>query len=333
MKVDLTLACGLYDRTLALQNGSVAPEGIDLNYLEMGPGELFRRLARHAEFDVSEMSLSTYCIMCAQGDQRLVAIPVFPSRRFRHSDIYVNTNAGIKGPKELVGKRMGAMEYQQTAAVWTRGVLQEEYGVQADQIEWYFGGYDEPVKYTERIPVALPSNVRTTVISDQQCLDRMLESGEIDALMGAASPKSFRQGFPRVARLFPDYKEVEADYYRRTGIFPIMHTVVVKREIYEEMPWVAMSLYKGFVQAKAAATRRLREVGTLFTGLPWLMVHLEELDELMGADPFAYGLENNRHTLETFLRYILEQGLVSRPLTVDELFAPETHHALQLAGA
>ena len=333
MKLNLTLACGMYDRTVALQIGTVAPEGINLNYLEMRPGEIFRRQARHAEFDVSEMSLATYSILCSQGDRRLVGIPVFPSRRFRHSDIFINAEAGIREPKDLAGKRMGAMEYQQTAAVWIRGILQDDYGVSADQMEWYFGGYDEPMDYTSRIPVTLPPTVHTTIISNQQSLDQMLERGEIDALIGPVAPKSFKQGSPHVARLFPDYRAVEIDYYRRSGIFPIMHTVVIKREVYEQAPWVAVSLYKAFEKAKAMALSRAWDVGTLFYSLPWLKAHLEELDALMGSDPFVYGLEENRSLLETFLRYPVEQGLASRPLTPDELFAPETHHGTELPAA
>ena len=179
MKLSLTLACGEYDRTLALQNRSVSPEGIELNYLPMSPGELFRRQARHAEFDIAEFSLSTLSHLTDEGDRRLVAIPVFPCRKFRHSEIYVNENAGIREPKDLVGKRMGGMEYQQTAAVWQRAMLQHDYGVSPDQMEWYFGAYDIPGTYSERVPLELPSNIRTKTISDQQCLNQMLDNGEI----------------------------------------------------------------------------------------------------------------------------------------------------------
>ncbi|MEE9568701.1 MAG: ABC transporter substrate-binding protein [Candidatus Binatia bacterium] len=335
MKLNLTLACGLYDRTIALQNGSVSPEGIDLNYLMLGNSltvsfvELFRRQARYAEFDVSEFSLSTYTILHAKGDRRMVAIPVFLCRKFRHADIYINKNAGIHEPKDLAGKRVGAMEYQQTAAVWIRGILEGDYGVQPSQIEWHFGGYNEPETYSERIPVTLPPNVRAKTISNQQCLDQMLECGEIDALIGAIPPRSLQAGSPNVARLFPNYQEVELDYYRRSDIFPIMHTVVIKREIYEKAPWVAMSLYKAFARSKAAGLRRLQFGGAPFCTLPWLGMHLEELRAQMGSDPFAYGVEENRHVLETFLRYSHDQGMISNPLTVDELFAPETHHGVE----
>lgn len=330
MKLSLTYVGGLYDRTIALQNGSVSPEGIDLNFIMMRAGEFQRRQARYAEFDASEFSLSTYTILRARGDRRLVAIPVFPSRRFRHSDIYINTGVGIRKPKDLAGKRVGAMQYQQTAAVWIRGMLEHDYGVRADQIEWYFGGYNEPTAYTDRIPITLPHNIRVKTISNQQCLDKMLEHGEIDALIGAYPPRSFQAASPNVARLFPNYQDVELDYYDRSRIFPIMHTVVIKREIYERAPWVAVSLYKAFVEAKVVGMNHLefKFGGALFCALPWLWLHLEQLRAQMGSDPFAYGLEENRRVLETFLEYSYEQGLISHRFTVDELFVPETHQGV-----
>jgi len=324
MKLNLTLACGLYDRTMALQTGSVSPEGINLNYLIMNnPGELFKRQARYAEFDVSEFSLSTHAILHTRDDRRMVGIPVFPSRRFRHSDIYVNTSAGIREPKDLVGKKVGTMSFQLTAAVWIRGILEHDYGVRGDQIEWYFGGYNEPMNYTERIPIKLPPNVRTKNVSDRS-LDQMLESGEISALIGAFPPRCFQSESTKVARLFPNYQEVELDYYRRTGIFPIMHMIVIKREIYEKSPWVAVSLCKAFARAKAVGLRRLEYTASLFCSLPWLGLHLQESRKQMGRDPFPYGIEENRQGLETLLEYSYEQGLISQRLKLEELFAPET---------
>ena len=326
MKLRLTFACNLYDRTVALRDGSVAPQGIELNYMVMNVGEIFRRQARHAEFDVSEMSLSTYGILHAQGDRRMIAIPVFPSRKFRHSEIFINTGAGISEPKDLIGKRMGSSEYQQTAGVWQRGHLQHEYGVRPDQVEWYFGPVDAPnPSFSERIPIKLPENVRTRVIAGDQWLDQMLDSGEIDAAMWASEAPAFRRGSPNVARLFPNFQEVEADYFKRTGIFPVMHTVVIKREIYDRAPWVAISLYEAFVKAKAEALKRQHDMGALFSMMPWIRNHMLEQEAVMGEDPFAYGLERNRKMLETFFQYSFEQGLVSRPPTPEELFAPETH--------
>ena len=327
MTLNLTLACDLYDRTFALQIGAVTPDGINLNYLKMGVGELFERQGRHAEFDVAEMSLSTYSILTGQGDHRMVAIPIFPSRVFRHSCIFVNTGAGIREPKDLVGKRMGCPDYQQTASVWIRGHLQHEYGVGPEQTEWFFGGMNEPEDYAPRIPVNLPADVKTNVISNQQSLDQMLERGEIDAMMSPGVPRSVIRGAPTVARLFPNYQEVEANYYRRTGIFEIMHTVVIKQTVYDDAPWVAMSMYKAFVEAKAYAMAEIKRApGSLFCALPWLEVHLREVEELMGNDPFPYGLgEQNRMVVATLEQYAHEQGLTPRQLTVEELFAPETH--------
>ena len=259
MKLNLTVAVGPYDRVMALQDGSVVPEGIDVNFVpQPNVGELFRRQARHAEFDVAEFSLSTYTILHGQGDRRMIAIPVFPSKVFRHGHILVNANAGIEEPKDLIGKRFGAAEYQQTAAIWQRAFLQHDYGVQASQSEWYFGMLNQPGPYAERIPVDLPADIRTHLIPEDKCLDGMLESGEIDALMAAGAPHSFLRHSPNVRRLFPDHKAVEADYYRRTGIFPIMHTLVIKREIYERAPWVARSLYDAFDKATAVCDRILR---------------------------------------------------------------------------
>jgi 4,5-dihydroxyphthalate decarboxylase len=323
MRLQLTLACGLYDRTVALQNGTVSPEGIELNFLAMGPGELFRRQARHAEFDVSEFPLSTFAILTARGDQRMVAIPVFPSRRFRHADIYINTHAGIGRPEDLKGKRFGTMEYQQTASVWNRGMLQHQHGVSDRDVEWYFGGYNAPENYTERIPIKLPDGVRSVTIPNTTSLDQMLDSGEIDALMGASQPKSFARRSPNVARLFPNNQEVEAEYFRQTGIYPIMHLVTIKRAIYERSPWVAANLYLAFEKAKTVGLERLHETGTLFASLPWQVQHLEDLHELMGDDPFAYGIERNHALLETFLQYCHEQGMTDRRVKVSELFVPE----------
>ena len=334
MKLKLTYAGGLYDRTVALQNGSVSAEGIDLNFVMMHAGEFQRRQARNAEFDASEFSLSTYTILLSQGDRRLIGIPVFPSRRFRHSDIYINTKSRIRQPQDLAGKRVGAMEYQQTAGVWIRGILEDQYGVGAEQIEWYFGGYHEPKNYTERVPVALPSNVRTVTISNRQSLDEMLDRGEIDALMGATPPPSFRNRSPNVGRLFPNYKDVELAYFKQTGIFPIMHMVALKREIYEKNPWVAASLYKAFVRAKIQGMRHMEfhYGGGLFCSLPWLWSHLEETREQIGADPFMYGVEENRSVLEAFLRYSFRQGMITQQLAVEDLFAPETYRGVELAG-
>ena len=329
MKLPITLACGLYDRTFGLRDGSVPVEGVELNFLPMMPVETFRRQARHAEFDASEFSLSTYMILHSRGDRRFIGMPVFPSRRFRHEHVWINTNAGIRSPEDLAGKRVGVEEFLQTAALWIRGFLQDDYGVRAEDIEWHFGGYNEPVPdFRPRIALELPEKVRATVIPGDDSIDAMLARGDLDVAFPKL-PMSFRQGVPEVARLFPNFREVELDYYKRTGIFPIMHVVVVRREIYEKHPWVMQALYKAFVQAKEQAMRRLTTSPPLPVTLPWLTHHIEETTRAMGADYWSYGLAENRHVLETAAKYGWEQGLLEKPIDrIDDLFAPETHNGV-----
>jgi 4,5-dihydroxyphthalate decarboxylase len=326
MKLPITLACGLYDRTYGLHDGSVPVEGVELNFLPMMPVETFRRQGRHAEFDASEFSLSTFLVLHARGDRRFVGIPVFPSRRFRHEHVWINTRAGIRSPSELKGKRIGVQEFVQTAALWIRGFLEHDYGVRTRDVEWFLGGYNAPdPHFKPRIQLDLPGDIRAHTIPGDQCIDAMLERGELDAVLPAV-PASFVRRSPNVARLFPDFRSVEEDYYRRTSIFPIMHVVVVKREVYEKHPWVMQALYKGFVKAKELAMRRLVYSPPLHATLPWLTDHIEATRKVMGDDYWSYGLEHNRHVLEAAAQYAWEQGLLARRIkNIDELFAPETH--------
>jgi len=325
MKLAITLACGLYDRTYGLHDGSVPVEGVALNFLPMMPVETFRRQGRHAEFDASEFSLSTFLVLHARGDQRFVGIPVYPSRRFRHEHVWINTRAGIRSPADLKGKRVGVQEYVQTAALWIRGFLQNDYGVRTQDLDWHFGGYNEPdPTFKPRIELPIPKDVRTRVIPGDQSIDAMLERGELDAVLPAL-PASFRRGSPNVARLFPDFRAAEEDYFKRTRIFPIMHVVVVKREVYERHPWVAQALYKAFVKAKELAVRRLTTSPPLHATLPWLTDHIEHTQRVMGTDYWSYGLAENRHVLETAAQHAWEQGLLEKKIErIDELFAPET---------
>ena len=326
MKLPMTLACGLYDRTFGLRDGTVPVEGVDLNFLPMMPVETFRRQGRHGEFDASEFSLSTFMVLHARGDRRFVGIPVYPSRRFRHEHVWISTRAGIRSPSDLKGKRVGVQEYVQTAALWIRGFLEHDYGVRTQDVEWFFGGYNEPdPHFKPRIELELPREVKARVIPPDQCIDGMLERGDLDAVLPAV-PASFRRGSPNVVRLFHDFRTVEQDYFSRTRIFPIMHVVVVKREIYERHPWVMQSLYKGFVKAKDLAVRRLTTSPPLHATLPWLTAELESTRSIMGQDFWSYGLEENRHVLETAATYAWEQGLLAKPIDrIDDLFAPETH--------
>jgi 4,5-dihydroxyphthalate decarboxylase len=321
-RLRLALACWDYDRTRALADGSVRPEGIDLNYLALPVEETFFRMLRQREFDVAEMSLSSYAVTLARDDPPFVAIPVFPSRYFRHSCIFVSTRSAIREPKDLVGRRIGTPEYQMTAPVWIRGILADEYGVAHTAAEYWTGGEEHPGR-DEKIALDLPPDVRVRRIGPGRTLAALLADGEIDALYTARAPSTFVTRPDAVRRLFEDYAAVERDYYRRTRIFPIMHTVVIRREVYEANRWIAQTLTKAFVEAQRRAYRELEETAALKTMLPWLTSHVEETRREMGADWWPYGLAPNRHVLDTFLRYHHEQGLSRRRLAPEALFAPE----------
>lgn len=323
-KLGLTYGGYIYlDRTRALQSGQVQPEGVDLNFETVGISELFRRMAQHAEFDVAEMSLSTYMLMLGQGDDRLIGIPVFLSRAFRHSRVFVNSHAGIDQPRDLKGKRVGTPEYQMTAGLWIRGFLQDDYGVNASDMTWFQGGSDEAV-YAERRHHDAPPGVELGHIPADRTLSGMLDSGELDALITAIDPKPFQDGSPNVRRLFEDPWETEREYYERTNIFPIMHLVVIKRKIYESNRWLAVSLLNAFIEAKRLGMDRLRLTGALPVALPWLAADIEELDRMFDGDAFPYGYAQNRRTVDTAASYSYEQGLTPRRFQPEELFAVET---------
>ncbi len=321
-KLRLSFGCWNYDRTRALMDGRVQADGIDLNYLNMPVEETFFRMLRHKEFEVAEMSLSSYTVSLFSEARPFIAIPIFPSRFFRHSCIYVNAASGIKEPKDLIGKRIGNPEYQMTAPAWIRGILQDEYDVPVDSVTYFTGGEEEPGR-PEKLKLNLPPNIKVERIGPQQTLSAMLANGEIDALYTARMPSSFLNGGGKVKRLFGSYVDIEKAYYRKTKIFPIMHTVVIRRDVYEQNRWVAQSLYKAFCEAQAETYKDLYETAALKAMLPWLTAHVEEARAEMGEDFWPYGLEKNYATLDTFLRYSFEQGLSKRKLNPQDLFAPE----------
>jgi 4,5-dihydroxyphthalate decarboxylase len=321
-RLSLTLACWDYDRTRALADGTVTPDGIDLNYLTLPVEETFFRMLRYREFDAAEMSLSSYAVSLMQDDPPFIAIPVFPSRFFRHSCIFVSVKSGISEPQQLAGKRIGAPEYQMTAPVWIRGILQDEYGIAPADAEYYTGGEEEPGR-DEKLVLALPAKFKVKRIGAQQTLAAMLAEGSIDALHTARTPSTYHARPGTVRRLFENYVDVERAYFRKTRIFPIMHTVVLRRDLYRARPWIAQTLQKAFVLAQRKTYDDLAITAALKTMLPWQIAHVEELRRELGDDWWAYGLEPNRHVLDTFLRYHHEQGLSRRRLTPDELFAPE----------
>lgn len=328
-KLRLTLACWNYDRTRGLADGRIVPDGVDLNYLSLPLEEIFFRMLRHHEFEAAELSLSSYTLSLSRENPPFIAIPVFISRYFRHSCIYVHSGAGIREPKDLAGKRIGSPEYQMTAPVWIRGIMSDEYGVPVASATYYTGGEEQPGR-PEKIPLSLPPQIRTQSIPGDKTLSKMLETGEIDALYTARAPSTFGRS-DKVLRLFPDYAAVERQYYAKTKIFPIMHVIVVRRDVVRENPWVIQSLYKAFVEAQRMVYEDLRETAALKYMLPWVHSQLEETERIMGGRDFwPYGLEPNRHVLTTFLRYHFEQGLSKRQLDPAELFAPESLESFKI---
>lgn len=323
MAIRITLACGDYDRTRALRDGRVVPEGVELNYIPLLPEEIFYRQLRFREFEVSEMSMANYMILQSRGDNPFVAIPIFPSRYFRHGFVWVNAASGIERAEDLRGKRMGAPEYHMTATLWIRGFLEDDYGVRPADMHWFEGGENEPGR-PSRLDVAAPRGVSIEHIGNARTLNDMLVAGEIDALMAARYPTAWIEGNPAVRRLFPNYGEVERDYYRRTHNFPIMHCVALRRDVHEAHPWLAVSLYKAFQQAKAICLAEMWETGALPLALPWLLEHLDQARATVGPDFWPYGFEASRHDVEALARYANSQGLTERPITAEELFAPST---------
>jgi len=322
-KIHLTLACWEYDRTRPLQEGKVQVEGVDLTYLPLHVEETFWRMLRYQDFDAAELSMNSYLMSRDKGSPRFIAIPVFPSRFFRHSFIFINTDAGIREPKDLIGKRVGVPEYQITAAVWIRGLLQHEYDVPPSKMKWFTGGAEDPGR-EEKIRPDLPKEIEIQWIGPDRTLSAMLERGELDALICAHIPSPFLRRSPKVKRLFPNFHELEMDYYRRTKIFPIMHTIALREEFYEKNPWVAQSLCKAFSEAKSICEETMYKYSALKYMVAWSVAAMEEERELFGDDLWPYGLKSNTHILETLVQYSYEQGLIKKQLDVKSLFAPNT---------
>jgi len=321
---NLTFACGDYDRTRALEDGSIRPDGIDLTYLRLPVEETFFRMLRHREFDVAEMSLSTYVATLDTDPRPFVALPVFTSRMFRHGAVYVNADSGIRTPADLRGKRVGSPEFQLTAGVWVRGILAEHHGVPVDSVTYYTGGQETPGRIEKG---AVETDLDIRPIPPGATLSQMLADGDLDALQTPRVPSPFSAGDRRVRRLFDDVVTVERDYYAATGIFPIMHVVVLRSDVYERHRWMAQSLYKACVAARDDAYRRVYDSSALRFMEPWLIQHIEQSRELLGNDFWSYGLSSNEKVLDVFLRYHHEQGLSRQRYEPADLFAPETAEA------
>lgn len=322
-KVPITIASWNYDRVQPIIDGRVQVEGCDVNYIALRPEETFHRAYFNREFDVSEIGFSAYVISVARHEPSYVAVPVFLSRLFRHSAIYVRSDRGIAHPKDLVGKRVGVPEYQMTAAMWARGMLQDVYGVRPEQIQWRQGGLESPGR-KDKFAMNLPPGFPLQPVGANQTLSSMLRNGELDAVLSAEPPSCYADGSVAVTRLFEDYETQEREYFRGAGIFPIMHALGIRSDVHERHPWLASSLFKAFSEAKAIAIQDLEEVVALKTTLPWAASHLRSTRVLMGHDFWPYGVEPNRKTLEALARYSFEQGLSVRRVEVEEMFAAST---------
>jgi 4,5-dihydroxyphthalate decarboxylase len=318
-RLPITIASWDYDRVRALCDGRVRVEGCDVNYLTMPVEECFERAYFHGEFEVAEIGFSPYLIALSRGSSPYVAVPAFLSRMFRHSAVYIRTDRGIDASADLRGRRIGVPEYQMSAVMWFRGWLQDEFGIAAKDINWVQAGLEVPGR-RDKFPLNLPAGF-PLVSTSEDTLAAMLAQGRLDAVISARQPSCFVDGHPQVRRLFPDYRAAERDYFRRTGIFPIMHAVGIRRDVIEQHKWLAASVYKAFVQAKRLADAELAETTALKIGLPWLVAEYEATRAVMGADFWSYGVDANRAVLSTMARYSDEQGLATRLLTVEEMFA------------
>jgi len=320
-KLQISMGCCDYDRTRSLFDGRVTIEGCDLAAVNIEPEEAFHRAFSFQEFDISEISLSSHTMMTSRGQNAYVGVPAFVSRLFRHSGVYIRTDRGIDKPQDLAGKTIGLPEYQITANVWIRGILQDDFGVKPSSIHWRRGGLEDAGRL-ERAPLKLPADIDLQQVADGKTLSGMLEAGEIDGMISARAPSCFERGAPNVARLFPDYRSTEEDYFRRTRIFPTMHVIGIRKSLVEKHPWLPVSVFKAFIKAREQSLYELGQIGHLFLSLPWAVAEFHKAKALMGEDYWSYGVEPNRHVLETFTRYHFDQGLSARKVEPDELFAP-----------
>lgn len=325
-KLQLSVAVGDYDRMRPLVDGAVQIDGVDPQFMLLEPEEIFFRAFRHADFDITELSLSSYSVKTAAGDSPYIGVPVFPSRAFRHTSIYVRTDR-IKAPADLRGKRIGVPEYQLTANVWARLVLEDDFGVKPSDVTWLRGGYEQPGR-VEKITVKLPPDVRLENVPEGATISGMLDTGELDAVIGPRAPSCFDRGHPHVGYLFPDPQAAGAEWFRRTRLFPIMHLLGIRKSLAEKHPWLPAAVYKAFEQSKAVALHKLGDTSATKVTLPFVEEQLRAARALMGEDFWPYGLAPNHHVLERFLQRHHAEGLSSRLLRPEELFHPaslETH--------
>jgi 4,5-dihydroxyphthalate decarboxylase len=327
-KLELSVAVGDYDRTRALIDGSVAIDGVDPIFMTLVPEEIFFRAFRAAEFDICELSLSSYTVKTAQNNSPYIAVPAFVSRAFRHTAIYVRTDR-VKKPQDLKGRKVGLPEYQLTANVWARALLEDEYGVKPADIHWIRGGIEEPGR-PEKLAIKLPPGVRLDNAPEGATISGLLEAGEIDGFIAPRPPTLVEKGHAHIGWLFPDPIAVAKDYFKRTGLFPIMHVIGIRRTLAEKHPWLPGAVFKAFEQAKAVGLEKLSDTSATKVTLPFVEEALKNARTLMGENYWSYGVEPNRKVLDYFLGQHHAQGLSSRRVSVDELFHPGTYEAFKL---
>lgn len=327
-RIPLTFATSHYEHVSDLMLGRVRPEGIDLTCLTLQVEEIFFRMINYRDFDVSECSMAKFSSLASQGDSPFVGIPVFPSRVPRHSSIYVRRDGSVKQPSDLKGKRVGIPEWAQTAAVYSRGLLQHQYGVDLTSIEWVQAGVDQPGRQ-EKVKLKLPPGIKYSP-APTKSLGGMLIAGEIDAALSAHPPLCFDEGHPNITRMFEDYLELEQAYVKETGIFPIMHVIAMRREVFEANSWVAMSLLNAFEESKRRSLARVFSATTSSLPIPWCYELVKRMQEIVGEDPMPYGVEANRTTLDAFLQYAFEQGVCHKRMKPEELFPPQVQKSFRV---
>lgn len=327
-RLQLSLAVNDNDHLRDLTNGTVRPDGIVLTPQILQIEEIFYRFTNHLEWDVSEMSFAKYISLTAAGNASMIALPVFPSRVFRHSAFYVRKDSGISGLQQLQGKTVGIPEWAQTAGVYVRGMLAHDYGIDLQGINWVQAGVNQPGR-KEKVNLKLPAGIRYTPRHDKS-LNEMLVQGEIDVAITARPPLALNEAGSGVVRLFPDFKAEERNYYKKTAIFPIMHVIAMRRDVFEANRWIAVSLFKALEESKRRSLERLKDITASGVPLPWQMGLVEEVITEFGEDFWPYGIEKNRPTLEAFCRYAYEQGVASRHLAVEELFPKEVHASFRV---
>ena len=318
-KLKLSVAVGNYDRIRPLVDGDVLIDGVDPVFMLHDPEEIFFRAFRHADFDITELSMSSFTVKTAEGSSPYIGVPVFPSRAFRHTSIYIRTDKGINSPSDLRGKRVGVPEYQLTANVWVRMILEEEYGVKPNEIQWVRGGYEDPGRI-EKINLNLSDGVRVDNIPEGCTLSEMLASGEIDAVIGPRAPSCFTAGNPNVGYLFSDPMAEAKKWYEKTQLFPIMHVLGIRKTLVEEHPWLPFSVFKAFEKSKEVALERLSDTSATKVTLPFVEDQLRAARAMMGADFWSYGFDQNKYTLERFLAQHFSEGLSNRLVKPEELF-------------